>query len=130
MLELVKEIRSKDGTLHFRRWCLIDTRWFKVYIHGIYAEDKDTHMHNHPWDYFCLVLKGSYIEETKSGDNTMTPGTIVKRVGEDYHRIKKLLTSTVYALLIVTPMKRKWGYLVDGKWVNYETYRKSKNNLR
>lgn len=126
-MKLIKEIRSKEGKLHFRRWQLLKTRWFSIYIHGIYAADQDKHLHNHPWDYKSLVLKGSYIEETNSGINTLQFGTITYRNGKDYHKIKTLLTKSVYTLFIVSPVKRIWGYQVDGSWMNHEEYRKLKN---
>jgi hypothetical protein len=126
-MKLIKEIRSKEGKLHFRRWQLLKTPWFSIYIHGIYAPDQDKHLHNHPWDYKSLVLKGSYIEETTVGTNILSPGTFTSRSGESYHKIKKLLTKSVYTLFIVTPVKRVWGYQVDGKWMHNEEYRKLKN---
>lgn len=126
-MKLIKEIRSKEGKLHFRRWQLLKTRWFSIYIHGIYATDQDKHLHNHPWDYKSIVLKGSYIEETNSGTNTLQFGTITSRNGKDYHKIKTLLTKSVYTLFIVSPVKRVWGYQVDGSWMNHEEYRKLKN---
>ena len=126
-MKLIKEIRSKEGKLHFRRWEILKTRWFSIYIHGIYAADQDKHLHNHPWDYKSIVLKGSYIEETNNGVNILKFGTVTSRIGKDYHKIKSLLTKSVYTLFIVSPIKRIWGYQVDGSWVNHEEYRKRKN---
>lgn len=127
-MKLIKEIRSKDGVLHFRRWQLFKCKWFSIYLHGIYESDKDQHLHNHPWDYRSIVLKGSYIEETESGLNILSPGKVSKRVGSDYHKINRLLSKSVYTLFIVSPIKRIWGYLVNGKWMDHETYRNRKNN--
>ena len=126
-MKLIKEIRSKEGKLHFRRWEILKTRWFSIYIHGIYAADQDKHLHNHPWDYKSIVLKGSYIEETNNGVNLLKFGTVTSRNGKDYHKIKTLLTKSVYTLFIVSPAKRVWGYQVDGSWMNHEEYRKLKN---
>jgi len=126
-MKLIKEIRSKEGKLHFRRWQLLKTSWFSIYIHGIYAPDQDKHLHNHPWDYKSLVLKGSYIEETNNGVNLLKFGSVTSRNGEDYHKIKTLLTNSVYTLFIVSPAKRTWGYQVNGKCMYNEEYRKLKN---
>jgi hypothetical protein len=126
-MKLIKEIRSKEGKLHFRRWQILKTPWFSIYIHGIYAPDQDKHLHNHPWDYKSLVLKGSYIEETNNGVNLLKFGSVTSRNGEDYHKIKTLLTNSVYTLFIVSPAKRTWGYQVNGKCMYNEEYRKLKN---
>ncbi len=40
---LVKEIKSKAGELHFRRWRLLQLPFFAIYIHGIYKSDEDLH---------------------------------------------------------------------------------------
>lgn len=127
-MKLIKEIRSKEGNLHFKRWQILKTRWFSIYLHGIYSEDKDKHLHNHPWDYTSIVLKGKYIEETPKGINKLYPGKIVSRNGLDYHKILKLQTKSVYTLFFVSPIKRHWGYLVNGEWVHHEIYRERKRN--
>jgi hypothetical protein len=62
-LFLAKEIISKEGVLHFRRWRIIECLLFNIYIHKIYVKDND--LHDHPWNYFSLILSGSYIEKTK-----------------------------------------------------------------
>ena len=126
-MKLIKEIRSKEGKLHFCRWEILKTRWFSIYIHGIYASDKDKHLHNHPWDYKSIVLKGSYVEETTNGLNILKFGTITSKDGNDYHKIKQLLTKSVYTLFIVSPVKRVWGYQVDGSFIDNEEYRRRKN---
>ena len=63
LFQWVKEIRSKDGVLHFKRFAIIETSIFAVYIHKIYEADKDPYMHSHPWNFFGIVLKGSYTEQ-------------------------------------------------------------------
>lgn len=45
---LIKEIKSKTGDLHFRRWRIIETPWFSIYVHGIYKADEEAHLHDHP----------------------------------------------------------------------------------
>ena len=125
-MKLIKEIKSKDGVVHFRRWELIKTRWFSIWLHGIYEADKDLHLHNHPWDYKSVVLKGSYIEETNDGQNTLKPGTFTSRNGAQFHKIKKLLTKKVYTLFMVSPVRRDWGYIVNGRFIQHEDYRKLK----
>lgn len=35
-----------------------------VYLHHIVKSDPDREHHDHPWDFFSLILKGGYWEET------------------------------------------------------------------
>jgi hypothetical protein len=125
-MKLIKEIRSKEGKLHFRRWELLKTKWFSIWIHGIYESDQDLHLHNHPWDFKSIVLKGSYIELTEKGFVWQTPLKFNSRNGENFHKIYKLLTPVVYTLFFVTPPKREWGYEVNGEFITHEKYRELK----
>jgi len=125
-MKLIKEIRSKEGKLHFRRWELLKTKWFSIWIHGIYESDQDLHLHNHPWDFKSIVLKGSYIELTERGFVWQTPLKLNSRNGENFHKIYKLLTPVVYTLFFVTPTKREWSYEVNGEFITHEKYRELK----
>ena len=125
-MKLIKEIKSKSGKLHFRRWQILKTRWFSIWLHGIYAPDEDKHLHNHPWDFKSIVLKGSYIEQTENGNITQRPGKFNSRNGSDFHKILELKSPVVYTLFIVSPVKRIWGYKVDGVFIQQDEYRKLK----
>lgn len=129
-MKLIKEIKSKGGKLHFRRWQILKTPWFSIWLHGIYAADEDKHLHNHPWDFKSMVLKGSYIEETQHGFITQKPLKFNSRNGNSFHKIHKLLTPVVYTIFFVTKQKRQWGYLVDGDFIDNETYRKMKHESK
>ena len=126
-MKLIKEIKSKNGEVHFRRWEILKTRWGSIWLHAIYKADQDKHLHNHPWDFKSLVLKGSYLEQTEKGIIKQHPGKFNSRNGESYHKILELLSPVVYTLFFVSPIKREWGYNVDGKFIDHITYRELKN---
>ena len=63
LFQWVKEIRSKNGVLHFKRYAILETSYFSVYWHKIYEHDRDIHMHSHPWAFFGIIVKGSYVEQ-------------------------------------------------------------------
>lgn len=126
-MKLIKEIKSKSGEVHFRRWEILKTRWGSIWLHAIYKADQDKHLHNHPWDFKSLVLKGSYLEQTEKGIIKQHPGKFNSRNGESYHKILELLSPVVYTLFFVSPTKREWGYKVDGKFIDHITYRELKN---
>lgn len=128
-LFLVKEIKSKAGVLHFRRWRVIATPWFSVFVHNIYKADEDLHLHDHPWDYFNMILKGSYVEETAEGKHLMDVGCYSKRKAETFHKIHSVNEPTT-TLFIIGKRRRDWGYSVDGMWVQHEKYREMKNRSR
>jgi hypothetical protein len=41
----------------------IGTRWFGIYVHRIVAPDPGLDLHDHPWPFVSLILRGGYAEE-------------------------------------------------------------------
>ena len=131
MLKLVKEIRSKSGDLHFKRWEIWSTKWFNIYLHFINKADEDKHMHDHPWSFWSIILKGKYIEFLEQPK----PGSIVSRgflnmayrKKNTYHMIGVLVEPT-WSLVITGPGGREWGYSTEQGWIDNKTYRKLKND--
>lgn len=129
MFNKIKEITSKDGVLHFKRWNILSTRFFSIYLHGIYMPDDDKHLHSHPWIFISLVLFGSYTEELDGfGLNKRRPGNIAFRRAEQYHKIHTLHSKKVYTLNLMWGRQETWGYKVDGKFVDHVTYRQLKRD--
>ena len=122
----VLEIRSKKGKLHFQRWRLIEILGRGIFIHHFTRSDKDLHLHDHPWDFYSLVLKGGYVELTKDGTVTRNPGDFGFIAAEKLHQIKSLLTDSSWTLIFRGKRKRVWGYDVDGEWVDNIKYRQRK----
>lgn len=130
---LVKEIVSKTGELHFRRYLLFKTPWFTIYLHRICKSDEDIHMHDHPWDFESMILSGSYAEFSKYPPNfdevqynKYYAGDVIKHKASDAHKIM-LLTREVWTLVCVTGKKQPWGYQTSEGWIDHEKYRKLKN---
>lgn len=127
-MKLIKEIRSKEGTLHFKRWRVLTTPWFDINIHGIYKEDQDKYLHNHPWKIWTMVLKGGYYEELHTGKHRLrTFGHMAYCKTSDFHKISKMHKSPVYTLAIMGKRcNDEWGYMVDGRFIDHKTFRKNK----
>jgi len=132
---LVKEIKSRDGELHFRRWRIIETPWFSIYVHGIYKADEDKHMHDHPWNYTSIVLRGFFSERIPDPNRpnreeclVLGPSKIVRRKAEQFHKIEQLHSPTVYTLFFTGRRRREWGYRTEHGWIDHKTYRKQKHN--
>lgn len=131
MFKLIKEIKSKEGILHFKRWELLKTPWFSIYFHGIYKADEDEHLHNHPWNYTSICVWGSFFELSENSVSLITPFNISRQKSSRFHKIWKLKSKSVYTLFFVSNrIEGDWGYLVDGKFVDHKTYRKLKNEKK
>lgn len=130
LFQKVKEIRSRKGDLHFERWAILETDVFAVYIHRIHIEDRDLHLHSHPWNFISWILKGSYDEENQSGINNKRFLSFSKADTNYVHKIKRITNGPVYSLFITYGKKKPWYYLVNSELIESETYRKIKNDKR
>lgn len=132
---LVREIADKNGRVVFRRWRVITTKWFSLYVHAIYDRDKDIFLHDHPWNFISLILKGGYQEDyafPSQGIHNMTrwrrPGSIRRMEGiGEYHRIRRLINGTCWSLVLTGARENQWGYLTPSGWVHNKEYRRLKN---
>lgn len=133
-LFLVKEIVSKYGQVHFRRYRLLQTPWFAIYIHQILKSDEDADMHDHPWNFTSFILDGSYTEVCKIAPDFVSTyfaiynvGDVVKHKSEDAHKIA-IQTPEVWTLVFTSGRTRDWGYrLKYGSWIGHKKYRILKN---
>jgi len=133
ILRTVKKIVSKEGVLHFKRFAIIECSLFSIYIHHIYKADEDKHLHDHPWNYYSIILNGSMEEDSLTTDKNGIYRRLLKtfdtsyQKAERFHKIYSLPDNKLISLFFTGPRFREWGYNVDGKWVDNVTYRKRKN---
>lgn len=112
-----------------------------VRIHHIMREDRDRHLHDHPWNARTIVLRGWYEEERPTRSNTgQVPDDLVK-VGSqlrdvfkrrqgytgrllfgEYHRISEVSDGGVFTLFITWRERGTWGFDVDGRKVPWREY--------
>ena len=116
---------------------LKDRDWFpfNVFIHKFLKSDPDD-VHDHPWPYATLILKGGYYEWTPQFDEQGRKfGEICKWRGpghfrvcraNSYHRIELDPSVTAWTLFMPGPKKRDWGFLVNNKWIQHEQYLKER----
>ena len=113
---------------------------FNAFIHKFLKSDPDD-VHDHPWPYATLILKGGYWEwipkinslGQKWGEYRVWRGAGHFRVCKptDYHRIELDPNVTAWTLFMPGPHKREWGFLVGGienqKWVPHYQYLKERS---
>lgn len=144
-------IQGDDGSPYMDRFWLFNPydretgkpRWaplipWSIRIHHIRREDRDEHLHDHPWNARTIILRGSYQEELPNADTALDaagwrhrvwrmPGdTKAIRFGS-FHRIHRVSRGGVYTLFISGKYQGTWGFLVDGvkvKWREYLEARK------
>jgi hypothetical protein len=108
---------------------------FNVFLHKFLKGDPDD-VHDHPWPYATLILKGGYYEwlpqfnskNEKIGEICVWRGPGSFRVcrANSYHRIELDPSVTAWTLFMPGPKKRDWGFLVNNKWIQHEQYLKER----
>ena len=108
---------------------------FNVFLHKFLKGDPDD-VHDHPWPYATLILKGGYYEWTPNFDEQgikisetrhwRGPGHFRICSPDSYHRIELKEGVTAWTLFMPGPHKRDWGFLVHNKWIQHEQYLKER----
>lgn len=101
---------------YLTRWRLIETPWFSIYLHRLDGPDSRPTLHDHPWNFTSLVLRGGYIERRLDPmTRNVHEHRVVRRWNRmrthDAHAITTLLRVPTWTLLLVGPRRRTWGYL-------------------
>lgn len=114
-------------------------------IHHIVREDRDRHLHDHPWNARTFILSGWYTEErlvklaAKYYDELDNPAygppgqdtteTFFRRAGDtatlrfgEYHAVKEVSEGGVWTLFVTSRYQGTWGFLVNGFKVPYREY--------
>ena len=108
---------------------------FNVFLHRFLKSDIDD-LHDHPWPYATLILKGGYYEWTpqfgadgkKIGEiaRWCGPGSFRFAKANSYHRIELDPAVECWTLFMPGAKQRDWGFMVKNKWVQWEEYLKNR----
>lgn len=111
---------------------------FNVFLHKFLKSDVDD-VHDHPWPYATIILKGGYYEWTpqfgpdgkKIGEiaRWCGPGSVRLAGAKSLHRIELDPNVTCWTLFMPGPKQRDWGFLVKNKWVQWEEYLKQRKTV-
>ena len=117
---------------------LKDRTWFpfNIFVHRFLKSDP-TDVHDHPWGYFTLILRGGYWEWQPVFDSQGRRISEVAKwrgVGhwrvspaDSYHRIELDPTVECWSLFMPGPHRKDWGFLVRGEWMQWQQYLESKS---
>ena len=113
---------------------------FNIFLHKFLKGDPDD-VHDHPWPYATLILKGGYWEHVPLGNyvevrdhngNMITkkiwrgPGHFRICKAESFHRIELEPGVECWTLFMPGPQRREWGFDVKGTWIQHEQYLKER----
>ena len=121
-------LRGPAGTFLVRRG--VDLKLFGVYVHDITAPDPGLDMHDHPWAFATLILRGGYSEHYAEARTPELPhfrqwrrGSVHRMRQTDIHRIVDVEPGTL-TLVVRGRKTRPWGFyqVTEGLWVDQCDY--------
>jgi hypothetical protein len=139
-------LRRSDGRVYLDRWGVIVDRVGGVYLHRMTAPDPGRDLHDHPWTFWSVILRGGYTEQVtgidgacsrawlaKSGvgrpgtsqpgdSRTWRPGSVHRIKLDQCHRIIELRANPCWTLVIRGPRRRNWGFYTPQRWVCWHDY--------
>lgn len=101
------------------RWFIIPrNRWFNVYLHKFCRDDDDRALHDHPWWFVSIMLRGGYAEHHPgigAMPNIRKAFSVAFRKATDQHRIQLFRDSegrvkSCWTLVITGRKQRTWGF--------------------
>lgn len=130
------EIPDLDSPLetYLTRYILVRTPWFAIYVLRMDGPDSRKVLHDHPWNFFSLILRGGYTEYVGNHEWNIGPDPVIvherhrvdwwtyKRA-EDSHYIDLLHADPTWTLVFTGRRRRNWGYWDnDGKWYPFDAH--------
>jgi hypothetical protein len=119
------QIIGPPGRPYLLRWFIIPTnRGCNLYWHRFISSD-DPVLHDHPWAFLSIVLRGSYIvADQHGGRRRRRAGHVAFRRAQHRHRIILEAAPSpdgaagerpCTTLVITGPHRRLWGFWCDGQ---------------
>lgn len=122
---------------YMNRW-LIETPWFSLRLHKILRDDEDVELHDHPWAFTSIILRGAYreIEEHPSGVwgapqvcTEFRAGDVNRRHDASKPHRLEVIDGPVWTLVWAGPRIRAWGFHGrDGRWTWWADFVSRKQN--
>lgn len=142
------DICGADGSVYLRRWFLCPRRpqdnkfTPQLYLHKFIRGDQDRHLHDHPWPFRSLILKGGYFEHSfnphwqqwrnaKRRSAQMPepllrkwygPGSFIRRGAKWAHKIELKNGQPCWTLFLTGPKERNWGFHTEAGWCWHRHY--------
>lgn len=133
---------SHDGRPFLDRWGLVDERIGGFYLHHVADADPGKDLHDHPWSFTTIILRGGYTEQTAQAREAPLLASIAERWPDTCtsgierswrrfsihrmplnvaHRITAAKPGT-WTLVLRGPTHRRWGFYLPAGWIDWELY--------
>lgn len=97
----------------YARRTFLNLGLFSIRLHEWYRSDDKRNMHDHPWHFATIVLRGSYVDVSATGRDRLTVGSVRFRKATHTHYVEAPETGAL-TLIVTTHKLREWGFWVKG----------------
>jgi hypothetical protein len=135
-------LTTSDGRTYLDRLRVVQTPWFGVYLHRLDVPDPGVDLHDHPWPFLSVILRGGYEEEAsptrlapdfariaerwptaKRGVvRSWRAGSVHRLRLTECHRITDLHRSPTWTLILVGRRQQSWGFYPPTGFVDHREY--------
>lgn len=125
-------MRVRDHLIWRVRWgeylgleeCPYAQRWSlelplgSIRVHHFFKSDDVRYLHDHPWWFITLILKGGYVDQTPEGNELLKPGRIYYRPAHHRHAVIPVRPEPEgsWSLILTGRPRRFWGFWVKGRF--------------
>ena len=121
---------AHDGRTFLDRWGLVHERLGGFYLHHIAAADPGLDVHDHPWWFATIVLRGGYTEHYFPDARRAHGETIRHWLRFSVHTMPLTVAHRIidaepntWTLVLRGPTRRDWGFYVrDIGWIPWGVY--------
>lgn len=129
-------ITDNNGDPYLIRWRIIQTPFFAIYLHKILTGDSDLYVHDHPWTFVSIILRGGYIETRRDNKTRRLYKRHIRHINvmrrDDAHYIEWLDRKPTWSFLFIGRRRRTWGFYVPGvddeTWIEFENWEEWKSS--
>lgn len=110
------------------RYILLRWRWLGIFVHKLCRSDHERALHDHPWTFFSLVLRGGYLEVTEQvGTYPVAKlwrgvGSLAYRPASWRHRVVIPSGRPAWTFVVVFKRVRVWGFWPLGRFCRWFQY--------
>lgn len=126
-------VGGREHPYLLRWWLIPRNRFFNIYLHKFLRDDDDRALHDHPWAWCSILLRGKYVEHTIAPGGIhrrqlRTAGTVKFALPSKAHRIELLVDGEGYSIpcwtvFITGPRVRQWGFHCPERgWVHWQDF--------
>lgn len=124
----------------FTRYTILSCRFGQILLHSFHQSDQDRDLHDHPWAFCAIILRGGYLEvaERKGSGYWFPsprdgryrkfhrPGTLLFRPAKWAHCVLIEEGKPVWSLVITGPRVRDWRFHTANGWLQWRKWGRSK----